>query len=185
MPGHPRWLDYAALSRLKVTLLGLLDRLREFIYQEWSSFLIWSAIGISSAAIDRLVASDALFQSYCLDRYKILRAHYEGLHSYSIFLIGSAIAITLAVLPTALMVLWKGIKSWALGVTSGLCLLSFLSSLLFFLYLDSGLRHAMLLDACVIEIASCISFGLYLASLARIQKIPSENKVRVSDTVAS
>ena len=53
MPGHPRWFDYAALSRLKVTLLGLLDRLREFIYQEWSSVLIWSAIGISSAAIER------------------------------------------------------------------------------------------------------------------------------------
>lgn len=182
MPTHPRWLDKARLARLKAALSRLLDRFRKFVYQEWSSVLIWAAIGILSAAIAHLLASDVLFEKYCLDRYMALRAHFGGAHLYSIFLIGSAIAIILAILPAALMLLWKGVKSWALGVTSGLCLISFLSSFLFFLYPDSGIERAMLLDACVIGIACCISFGLYLAFLARIQKIPLENRIRVSDS---
>jgi hypothetical protein len=166
----------------KAMILRLLDHLWVFIKREWTSIFVWSAIGILSAAIVRLIYSDAQFEKYCLENYKVLRTHYSGLHSYSTFLIASAIAIALAGLPSTIMALWKGIKSWGLGVTSGLCLVSFFSSLLSFVFLYSAPLHALWPDVLVIATASCISFGLYSLSLTKIRNLPTENEVKVSDS---
>lgn len=175
MPLHVRPLD-------KAVFLPLLRPLWTFIKREWTTVFIWSAIGVLSAATIRLIGSDAEFRQYCIERYRALRAHYGGLHSYSAFLVASAIAAALAVLPSALTVLWKGIRSWALGVTSGFCLISFLLSFLSFAFLHSDLRLALLFNVLAIGIAFCISFVLYWLSLTRIRSLPSESEIRVSDS---
>jgi hypothetical protein len=174
MSVHLKFIDKATFLRLK-------GHLWKFIKREWVAALIWAAIGMLSAAVVRLIWSDVPFGAYCLEKYKALRTHYNGFHSYSIFLIAAVIAIALAVSAKAVMVLWKGLRSWGLGVTSGLSLVSFLSSLFWFVRFYLDLRRALIFDGSVIGFAWCISFGLYWRSLARNQRRPTEGSTRVND----
>ncbi len=170
-----RW-TYGAIPR------ELARRLRVFVRREWASVFLSSAAGVLCASIIRLAWADSLFQKYCLRQYGILRADFGGLHSYSTYLWGLSIALALAAIPKAFVVSWKGIRSWVLGITSGLCLASFLSTLFSFLIFSSDFLRAARLSVATIGIISCISFAFYSLSLRRSHNQISEEMIRVSES---
>jgi len=151
-----------------------------FLKREWTSVFVSSGIGILAASLLRLLLSDKGFSEFCKSEYSPILTHFDGIDVYSPFAIGMVMAFAVALLPRVLLGIRKGLRSWLLGVTSGMRLLPFLSSLAILTIYEAKPENQYLLDFKVVAILFTISFGLYLIGQIQSQKQVKEEDVQVT-----
>src|ERR1035437_9972802 len=116
----------------KKRLKWALGALWTFLKREWTSIFVSSGCGILAAGLLRLLLSDKPFAQFYKSQYSPVRSHFDGLPTYSPFIIGLVLAFAIAFSPSIVVSVGRGLRSWFMGVTSGLRLLSFVSSLAIF-----------------------------------------------------
>ena len=107
--------------RLAVVLRGSLT----FLNREWVSLFVSSSIGISMAALFRLLFSDRHFAQFSKPRYAVIESAFDGKDAYWPLMIGVVLMLAFAITPMAAKLAFRGVRSWWAGVTSGLRLLPF------------------------------------------------------------
>ncbi len=95
--------------------------------REWFSILVWSGAGAVSAALFRLLFFDHLFKDFIVSTYFSSKDRLDEVGYYSTYTATAAYTLALIVVISALGVVRRGLRSWFAGVTSGLCVLSFIS----------------------------------------------------------
>jgi hypothetical protein len=157
--------------------------LQDFARREWSSLLVWSGIGGVVAGFARLVLLDRSFQAFVASKYPHSSMDQPGL--YSPYAVLVALVIVLAVVFRAPFFVWRGLRSWWFGVTSGLALLPFaIAFTLLTLRSPSGWSR-LLAGLGVVAASFALSFVLHLWARMRAVEVPSEEDLRVQATTRS
>lgn len=157
-----------------------LDALWIFLKREWTSVFVSSGVGILAAALLRLLLSDRPFTEFCKSQYTPIRSHFDGLHIYSPFAFGLVLTLAVALLPRAFLFIERGLRSWLLGVASGLRLLPLFSSFVIFAFYQGQPADKYALDLEVVTALFLISSCLYLNGKIRSQKPVGERDVQVT-----
>lgn len=165
----------------KKQLKWALSALWTFLQREWVSIFVSSGCGILAAGLLRLLLSDKPFAQFYKSQYSPVRSHFDGLLTYSPFIIGLVLAFAIAFSPSIVVLVGRGLRSWFMGVTSGLRLLSFVSSLTIFATYHASQWNPFLLDIKIVLPSFLISYGLYLLGQIRKQKPLTEADVQVND----
>jgi KAP family P-loop domain len=177
------------LTRPKTQKQRILDAwptlLKGFAEREWWSVFIWSGVGIIGAALIRLTLWDHAFEGFLGSKYIPTEKIFDDPRLYLPYLITGAIAVFLG---SALHIpgfLWRCLRSWWAGVTSGLSLLSSTATFVAFTFGFSSLQRRLLFAAATLVISFSASFVLYLKARIRAEDTPREDDLRVSPHVRS
>jgi cation transport ATPase len=146
--------------------------LKDFTKREWLSVFVWSGVGIIGAALIRLTLWDHAFEvflgSKCIPTQKI----FDDPRLYLPYLVAGAVAV---VLGSALRIsgfLWRCLRSWWAGVTSGLSLLSSTATFVAFTFGFSSIQRRILFASATLVISFSASFVLYLKARVHAKDIP-------------
>lgn len=165
-------------------LKGWHKLLWQFTKREWLSVFVWSGLGAAAAGLARLVLWDHSFRQFLVDKYVPSRASDDPrLYLPYVLMVVAAVFLGIALHVTAL--LSRGLRSWWEGVTSGLALLPFMSTLLSFsLYSSSTLRR-LIAATMAVAVSFVLSFLLYFRARLHAEDTPSEEDLRVSPKTRS
>jgi hypothetical protein len=114
-------------SRQKKILSSWPLLLRDFAKREWVSLFLSSGIGVLAAKSLHLLWRDHAFQTSFVSHYKPW-VSFDSAGYYVPYLLICFFSILLALGPILAVNIWRGLKSWTTGVTSGLVLLAFASA---------------------------------------------------------
>src|SRR5258707_9828811 len=158
-------------------ILGSWRRLlRGFVKREWFSLFLSSGLGILVAEFVHLVSQDLLFESFLASHYKP-SVSFDDPKYYIPYLVIILIAFVLATGALLPGYIWRGVKSWWEGVTSGLLLLPFISAFLFSI-LPPSYPHNRLLQGCILAgVWFLSSFGLSLIAAIRAERTIREDEL--------
>jgi predicted KAP-like P-loop ATPase len=157
---------------------------REFVKREWFSLFMSSGLGILTAETVHLSFQDLLFQSFLASHYKP-SVSFDDPKYYVPYAAICFIAIVLAMSGFISSYIWRGLKSWWTGVTSGLLLLPFASGLIFSMLPPSCVSHRFILGCTVAGVWFFAGFVLYLAAKIHSERTVREDEFRVSSRVKS
>jgi hypothetical protein len=136
---------------------------RQFLTREWNAILVGSAIGVASAALERLVFQDAKFKGYLAANYLPPSSRFDDIRLYSPYLWASLILVGIFLVTSGPKLLLRGIRSWLAGCTSGIPLL-FALSMFFTLVRSSGAASSRITQLGAADLGFfSLSFGLFLA----------------------
>ena len=152
--------------------------LRAFVKREWMSVFLSSAFGILVAELVHLILLDSPFQFYVASKYEHSLSFADVKH-YVPYLLITLGALFLGLAPFGCAYVWRGLKSWWVGVTSGLVVMPFATAFLFSTLSAPRLRCRFAL-ACVAD-AVWFSAGFLLHMEARIhgERTVREDEFRV------
>ncbi len=152
----------------------------EFTQREWLSIVIWTVLGALAAGLIHLVLLDQFFKEFVVAKYLPEPKHLDDTRRYfpytAVIVLG--IAAVMAIQLMGLMA--RGFRSWIAGVTSGLCLLPFLS---IFMMLTMGGRtvsRVLLTDAGIVAGFFILAYCLYLTGTIVAERTWNEEELRVS-----
>src|SRR5258708_4308588 len=139
-----------------------------FLKREWVAAFLATSVGALTAQSVHLIFWDASFQSFLAAKYKVEPPlSFDNPAYYTPYLILGCVAAVAAIAALAWLYIWRGLKSWWAGVTSGLILLPFASTFLLCTLPASTLpstvsRHRLLSSGAGLILSFCISFLLFL-----------------------
>jgi hypothetical protein len=152
----------------------------DFLRLEAPPLFIWVCIATIFAGLLRLCLKDHNFATYVAGQYNNQAKHFDSPASYitygATFLFAAVLIIVLR-LPAFV---WRGLRSWWFGVTSGLPALSFVLTLCFFVTSELHVRHR--LSAYLITMAIALILSVVQnerANRARVH-VPNERDIQVS-----
>lgn len=151
----------------------------EFVHAEALSVCLWAGLGALAAAIAHVCFRDHHFGVILSARADKTTQSFDAPLSYLPFGVSVAIAVTLIVALRLPRVIWRGLKSWWLGVTSGLRLFSFALTFcaLTIPWHNGYLR--LLLYGISFLVFVVITAGHYVRAKAAGKIIPTEREVQV------
>src|SRR5260370_41322481 len=171
-------------SRKRKVLKGWRQQLWVFARREWLSLFVSCSLGVAAAGIIRLVLWDHSFQDFVVSKYKP-SVTFDVPRLYIHYLIIIAVTVFLAMVLLIPGFLWRGLKSWWQGVTSGLVLLSFASAFFSLILPSPSLRHSLVATSKMISLSFLISFVLYMRARIRAEGTVREEDFKVSSSARS
>jgi predicted KAP-like P-loop ATPase len=169
-------------TRQKKILGSWRQLLWDFARREWLSLFVSSSLGVLAAESAHLFLLDHSFQSFLASEYKSSISFDEPRY-YAPYLTIVFITMFLAVGPFISGYIWRGLKSWWTGVTSGLLLLSFASVVLFSLLPSSRFHHRLILGCGAVGAWFFFSFVLYLVAKIHAERTVREDEFKVPSNV--
>lgn len=157
--------------------------LQFFIKREWFSLFISSGLGVLAAESVHLLWRDRSFGSFLVTKYEP-SVSFDDPRYYAPYLAVALALVLLAVSGFVVGFAWRGIRSFAGGVTSGLVALPFASAFLLSM-LPSAVRHRLLYGGLVALTWLCASFCLYLAAKMRAERTVLEGEFKVPLNIRS
>lgn len=150
--------------------------LREFVKREWLSLFLSTSLGVLAAEVFDLLLRDDSFQHYLISHFEPSVSFDDPKHyaPYLVIVIGT---MFLAVVAFIFGFVWRGLRSWWAGVTSGLVLLPFASAFLFSILPPSRIHHRLILDLAAGGTCFLVSFALYLAAKIRAERTVTEDEI--------
>jgi hypothetical protein len=152
---------------------------KSFFKVEISNVCLWAGLGAIAAGALHLCFRDHNFGLILSAQFAQKEKLFDAPLTYLPFGISIAIAVVLIITLRLPRLLWRGLKSWWLGVTSGLNLVSFWLTLGCLLVpwqdgVDRIYFYAGMLSASLL-----ISWGLFLRGKEAQKKVPKESDVQV------
>jgi hypothetical protein len=171
-------------TRQKQVIQAWPQLLLGFVQREWFSLFLWSSLGVLAAECVDLLLRDHSFQDDLVTNYLpiVLSDNPRHYVPYLTIVFGT---MFLAILPFISAYIWRGLRSWWTGVTSGLVLLPFASSFLFSMLLPSYLHHRLILGCGAVCVWFLLSFVLYLVAKIRADRTVHEDEFKVPPSVRS
>jgi hypothetical protein len=157
--------------------------LREFTKREWLSLFVWSGFGALAAGLVRLVLS-ASFQAYLTSRY-LPSPTFGDRRLLLPYLITAVGAFFLGIALRIPGFLWRGLRSWWAGVTSGLALLPFTSTFVLLTMHSPSVHWRLTADFGIVAASFLLGFVLYLKAEAHAEDTFVEEDLRVSSRTRS
>lgn len=152
---------------------------QNFFQRELISILFWSCLGAIAAGAVRLLVSDSAFDAFLVSTYLPPAKRFDEPARYVPYLLTGATAIVLIVIIRLPRLIGRGVKSWSLGVTSGLKLISFAAVLLALSLARYSTWRRLSADLVVVFVALVGAYALRCLAIHRQSRIPSENDIRV------
>ena len=168
---RPQWIDKT---------LRWVTSAPKFAKREWDAAFLWSGLGAFGAAALHLAASDKLFIHFCASKYQSISNNFSGLGAYSVFIYAAALMTLFALGPQLVVAGARGVKSWGLGVTSGLRLLCFFSSFFVFALHPGTLWLPLLWVLTLTLIWFSLSYFLYFFGQERSLRPFKEGDLQVA-----
>jgi KAP family P-loop domain len=171
------------MTRLKTQKRRILKawrKLLNFTEREWLPVFVWSGVGIIGAALIRLTLWDHAFEGFLGSKYLPTEKIFDDPQLYLPYLISGAVAVFLASVLRIPGFLWRCLRSWWAGVTSGLSLLSSTATFVAFTFGFSSIHRRLFFAAATLVISFSASFVLYLKARVHAEDTPSEDDLRVS-----
>ena len=159
-------------------------QLQDFAKREWFSLFLSSGLGVLTAELVHLVAQDHAFQNSITTHYKPWVSSDDSRY-YLPYLAIFLFVMLLAFGPPLWMNVWRGLKSWGTGVTSGLVLLPFASAFWISILPAPSAPQRLLLAFCLAITLFMASFRLYLRGNVRAARTIHENEFTVPQHVRS
>ncbi len=151
---------------------GWRGRLSEFAKNEWPKAPLGAAIGVLCAIFEEAIRRDSVFQTRAANKWVSVleRLPFGGWTEYRSLLVVLLVILCVAVAPRLLRLAVRVVKSWMLGIVSGM---SFLWAVSFFLGFGFGDRSLLRGSSVAIVLAvafSAVCFALgYVASVKEPQ----------------
>jgi hypothetical protein len=156
------------------------DHSINFLKVEIANVCLWAGLGVMAAGALHLCFRDHNFGLVLSDKLSRQEKLFDAPLTYLPFGISLAVAMVLVISLSLPRLIWRGLKSWWLGVTSGLNLISFFLTLgCLSLPWHNGV-HRGLFYAGVLLASLFVSWGLFLRGAHAQKKIPEERDVQVS-----
>lgn len=159
--------------------------LKNFARREWVSLFVSTAIGVVAAEAVHLLWRDVLFQTSLISKYGPNWISFDDSRYYTPYL---TVFFFLVLLAPGLFIsvnLWRGIKSWLTGVTSGLVLLPFASAFSLSMVPPTIFPHRFILGGGLLSLWFLISFLLHLRINVRSARTILEDEFKVSTSTKS
>jgi hypothetical protein len=150
-----------------------------FAKREWLSVLVWSAMGAFGAALARLFIADQLFKAFAITTFLPSAKHFEDTRLYFPYALAILLAVSAVVIIYGLDLVARGLKSWITGVTSGLCLLPFVSMFVVLTVHCGTVQRQLLVDLAVVAGCFLLGFALHLAGRVHVERTLHEEDLRV------
>jgi hypothetical protein len=155
-----------------------------FAKREWLSLFLSTSAGILLAQLIHLVRQDHAFKHSVATHYKPW-VSFDDAQYYPPYLIIVFIVALLALGPFFGMNVWRGLKSWSKGVTSGLVLVPFASALSISLLPAPKSSLRLILGLCFVIAYSLGSFRLFLRGSIDAARTVTEDEFIVPPKVRS
>jgi hypothetical protein len=155
-----------------------------FTKREWLSLFLSAGLGILIGSLIHLVRQDHAFQNSVATHYKPW-VSFDDARYYLPYLIATFVVILLALGPLLGSSIWRGLKSWGLGVTSGLVLVPFACALCIALLPTPTPVRRLILGICLAIAYFFGSFRLFLHSKLRAARTVTEAEFIVPSKVRS
>jgi KAP family P-loop domain len=171
-------------SRQKKIQDSWLPQLWGFGKREWFSLFLSSSLGVLAAELIHLLAQDHAFQNSIITHYKPWVSSDDSRY-YLPYLAIFLFVMLLSFGPPLCTNVWRGLKSWGAGVTSGLVLLPFASALSISMLPSPPASHRFILAFCLAIAWFMASFRLYLRANVRAVRTVHESEFTVPPHVRS
>ena len=159
--------------------------LKDFTKREWLSVFVWSGTGIAGAALIRLTLWDHAFEVFLGSKYVPTEKIFDDPRLYLPYLITGAVAVLIGSALRVPALLWRCLRSWWAGVTSGLSFLSSTATFVAFTFGFSSIQRRLIFAAATLVISFSASFILYLKGRVHAEDTPPEDDLRVSSHARS
>jgi AAA ATPase domain len=156
-----------------------------FARREWISVFVSSGAGVLAAEIFHLLWRDRSFQLGLSTKYKPGWVNFDDPRYYTFYILAILVLVLLAVGPFLSINIWRGIKSWLHGVTSGLVLLPFTTAFSLSLLPEPTLERRLILGFGLIVTWFLAGFILYIRANSYAARTIAEEEFRVSQSVRS
>ena len=156
----------------------------DFTKREWLQLFTWFGVGAIAAGSLRL-ASDHSFIDFLTSKYAPKGKIFDAPGLYVPYLIIPAVAVLLGIVITIPNFFGRGFRSWWAGVTSGLALLSFLSTFIPLALGPGSFQHRLFFAMGMVSVSFLFSFVLYLRANKRAQNTLPEDDLKVSPQIRS
>lgn len=150
-----------------------------FFQREVISALLWSSLGVVAAGLIRLLASDNAFDAFLISTYLPPAKRFDEPARYVPYLLTAAATFALILTIKLPRLIARGARSWSLGVTSGLKLISFAAVLLALRLPRYSLARRLAADLLVVLVALAAAYMLRCLAIRRQSRIPTEDDLRV------
>lgn len=144
---------------------------------------IWSGGGVIGAGLIRLTLWDHSFEGFLGSKYLPLGKIFDDPRLYLPYLITGAVAVFLGSALRIPRLMWRCLRSWWAGVTSGLSLLSSTATFVAFTCNFSSIQRRLLFAVATIVISFTASFVFYLRARVHAEDTPPEDALMVSPHV--
>jgi hypothetical protein len=154
-------------------------QVRTFIKREYVSVLLSASLGAVCAGLIRLLSSDHSFDALLTPKYLPTGKAFDDPSRYTPYVL--AVAITLVIMFAIRMpgFVFRGLRSWWLGVTSGLWFLPFVLTLCLLSASHYRFRYRFLAEAIGLLIGCGLGALHYCRAVARSRHIPDEKDIQV------
>lgn len=153
--------------------------IHNFFQRELLTILFWGSLGTIAAGFVRALLSDRTFDTFLISTYLPAPSLSDEPGRYIPYLVTAAIAVSIFIVIKGWRLVVRGLRSWVLGVTSGLKFISFSSTAVLLCLTRHSLLWRLFWDLAVIFVSfvlACIFRGL---AASRNSVIPEESTIRV------
>jgi hypothetical protein len=158
----------------------LYSRSKTFLLAELPSLFTWACIGAIFAALLHLCLQDHNFSLYLGNQYTDYAKHFDSPKSYAVYGMTVAIAGILIFAFRLPSTVWRGLKSWWRGVTSGFSFLSFIFTFCFLAIPEWSLSHRLLTYLLALAVSMALGIIHHERALLQRAHIPTEKDIQVS-----
>lgn len=156
------------------------ELLSSFFAREVKSVVIGAFWGAIAAAMIRAIAFDKAFRTFLASSYNPALSHFSNRHTYLGYACVAAVAAALFVALRYSSVLSRALRSWRLGVTSGLLTLSLVIFFAILIPEQIPLQYRIIGGTVALSVSFCTSAWLYLSATHTKARLPTEKSVLVS-----
>jgi len=171
-------------GRQKILLRSWHRSLWDFAKREWLPFFLWSGLGVFTGEVVDALLRDRAFRHYLVVNYRP-SVSFDNPEHYVPYLAVILGTILLSIIAYLCVYLWRGMKSWWAGVTSGLILLPFVSALLLSVVRPSRIPDRLLLGCMAGLLWFSFGFALYFKARIHSQRAMEESEFVVPSSIKS
>lgn len=154
--------------------------IHNFFQKELLAILLWGSLGAIAAALVRALISDHSFDTFLISTYLPPPKRFDEPARYIPYLLTGAAAVVIFILIRGWRIVRRGLKSWALGVTSGLNFISFASTVILLNLTRYSLQWRLLANLAVLIAFLLLACILRYVAISRNDHTPEESEVRVT-----
>jgi hypothetical protein len=166
-------------DRQKRVLGNWRSLLWDFVKREWLAVLLWSGLGAIGASLVRLIFQDRALRKFFVLTYLPPSNRFDDVSLYFSYGIALGAVLTVAILVRAQEMSRRGLSSWWSGVTSGLCFLPFVSTLLALALPFGTVSRRLYVDLAFVLSSAVVAFLLHLRARVAAERLVSEESLRV------
>ncbi len=154
--------------------------IHNYFQRELLTILLWGSLGTIAAAFVRALLSDHAFDAFLIATYLPPPSLSDEPARYIPYLVTAAIAAAIFILIKGWQLVVRGLKSWALGVTSGLKFISFSSTAILLCLTSHNLLWRLSLDLAIIFVSFVLACIFRRLATSRNSLTPDESTIRVN-----